>query len=217
MRLWLIFAVLALAATLLVRRLAFRYPESRGRFQHLSRAEACFLDSAAEIMFPAGGVIPLSGIEANLPRYIDGYFAVLHSRKKTQIRLLFMLFEHGTLLFPAPGRFGWRRFSSLGSEQRAGVFHAWRSSRWFVRRLLFTALRSVLTMGYLGNPVALRFLNLAPFDFESPICEADLLYPRVGEGPETIRFDRGDLSPPGDGTPLDLDGPLHPDYAEKPL
>ncbi|MEE8580155.1 MAG: hypothetical protein V3T33_01085 [Myxococcota bacterium] len=200
-----------------VRRLAFGYPESRGRFDHLTRAESCFLDAAAEVMFPVGGAIPLSGIEANLPRYLDRYFATLFSRKKAQIRMLFVLFEQATIIFPAPGRLGWRRFSSLDLDQRVAVFHAWRGSRWFLRRVVFMALRSMLTMGYIGHPAALRYLHLAPFEIKSPICEADLLYPRIGELPETNPLGESDLSPRSDGTPLDINGPLHPDYEEKPL
>ena len=214
---WIVLAIGALAVAAAVHRSAFAYAVSRGHFEQLSRAEACFLDAAAEAMFPDGGAIPLSGIEANLPRYIDRYFATLFSRKKFQIRLLFLLFEHATLIFPAPGRFGWRRFSSLNLEQRVEVFHAWRGSRWFLRRVLFTALRAVMTMGYIGHPAALRHLRLAPFDFKSPICEADLLYPKIGELPENISLVRADLTPPSDGTPLDIDGALHPDYADKPL
>jgi hypothetical protein len=67
-------------------------------------------------------------------------------------------------------------------------------------------------MGYLGHPVAMRAVRLAPFDFPSPVCEADLLYPRVGQAPETIRFTEADLWA-SDGTPLRADGPVHPDYA----
>jgi hypothetical protein len=61
----------------------------------------------------------------------------------------------------------------------------------------------------------LRQLGLAPLDLPTPICEADLLYPPVGEGPDAIRFSEADLTPPSDGTPVDLTGPLHPAYAER--
>jgi hypothetical protein len=67
-------------------------------------------------------------------------------------------------------------------------------------------------MGYLGHPIAMRALNVAPYDFPSPVCEADLLYPRIGAHPDTIVFSEADLSV-SDGSPLDLDGPVHPDFA----
>jgi hypothetical protein len=97
------------------------------------------------------------------------------------------------------------------------VLAGWSGSRFFLRRLAFTALRAVLTMGYLGHPRAMRAVNLAPFQIQTPICEADLLYPRIGAHPDSLRRTRADLTAPSDGTPLPLDGPLHPDYAESPL
>jgi hypothetical protein len=60
-------------------------------------------------------------------------------------------------------------------------------------------------------------VNLAPYDLATPVCEADLLYPRIGAHPDSIRLTRADLTPPSDGTPLRLDGPLHSDYTETPL
>ena len=68
-------------------------------------------------------------------------------------------------------------------------------------------------MGYLGDPVVMRHLRVAPLAIDSPVCEADLLYPAIGARPDTIALGPADLTPPSDGTPLDLDGLLHPDYA----
>ena len=39
-------------------------------------------------------------------------------------------------------------------------------------------------------------------------------FPRIGSGPESIEFERADLTPPSEGAPLALDGPLHPAYRE---
>jgi len=82
-----------------------------------------------------------------------------------------------------------------------------------LRRLVFTALRAVLTMGYLGHPRALRHLRLAPLDFETPVVEADLLYPRVGAPRSSIALGPADLRSGEPAGPLDPAGPLHPDYA----
>jgi hypothetical protein len=132
------------------------------------------------------------------------------------MRMLFFLVEHATLFFPAPGRGGFRRFSSLSEQQQVAVLESWRSSRLFLRRLVFTSLRAILTMGYFADPAVARGVGLAPYAITSPRCEADLLYPRVGEHPETIPWTREDLTPPSDGTPIELDAPLHPDFAEQP-
>jgi hypothetical protein len=48
----------------------------------------------------------------------------------------------------------------------------------------------------------------------SPICEADLLYPRIGAHPSSIVLTRADLTPPSDGTPISLGARIDPRYAE---
>jgi len=124
--------------------------------------------------------------------------------------------EHATLLFGAPGLGGRRRFSSLDPEQRGQVLEGWRTSRWFPRRLVFSSLRAILTMGYFSDPVVLRQLGLAAKRIEPPVVEADLLYPRVGAHPSTIAWSRGDLSAPS-GVPLAADAALDPAHEEPAL
>ena len=207
----LFWVLLLLFAGYSVWRLFLGYPPPRGRYRHVTDREAAFLDAAAEAIFPAGGAIPLSGRAADLPSYADGFLESIPKQVRLQVRAMFMLFEQATIFFPAPGRGGRRRFSSLSEEQRVAVLQGWSTSRLFPRRLAFTALRAVLTMGYLGHPVVLRSLRLAPFEIPTPVCEADLLYPAIGARPESIRFSESDLSV-SDGTPLDLGSPIHADY-----
>lgn len=205
-------ALLAAAALLLWRLLA-RYPHpAAGRFRVLAAREVAFLEAACEALFPPGGDLPVSGSEAGLPAWVDGYVALQPPRGRLLMRLLFCLLEQATLVFPAPGRGGRRRFSSLDPAQREAVLEGWQRSRLFPRRLVFTSLRAILTMGYFAHPAVLRGLGLAPYRVEPPVAEADLLYPPIGAPPAAIRFTRADLTPPSDGTPL-RGAPLHPDYA----
>ncbi|MCH7867226.1 MAG: hypothetical protein IH881_05970 [Myxococcales bacterium] len=205
--------LITLAIFLIVRRVFLGYSGTARKFKVLARREVALISSTAEVMFPADGAIPFSGIEADLPGFADRFLASLPPNVRWQIRALFMLFEHGTLLFPGPGWTGMRRFSSLTLEQRELVLQRWSQSSKFFRQICFTALRAVLTMGYLGHPVVMRHLGLAPYAMESPLCEADLLYPAIGQHPDQIPYSEQDLGPPSDGTPLDIEGPLHPDYA----
>ena len=76
-----------------------------------------------------------------------------------------------------------------------------------------TSLRALITMGYFAHPPLLRQLRLAPLAVETPVCEADLLYPPIGAAPSDIVHTTDDLTPPSDGTPIDIDGPLHPRYS----
>lgn len=208
---WIVVLVFAAWAS---RRLFFGYAEPAQPMTVLAPREVAFLDAAAEAMFPGGSEIPLSGSQANLPGYVDGWLALVPGRQRLLIRALLVLVEQAPLIFPAPGP-SFRRFSDLDREKQEASLRAWGSSRSGLRRLVFTSLRAVLTMGYLGHPVVLRHLGLAPYAIDTPVLRSDLLYPRAGRHPSTNSLTPADLTAPSDGTPLDLQGPLHADYAEK--
>jgi hypothetical protein len=197
-----------------VSRVFLGYPRPPRRMAVLARSEVAFLAGAAEATFPPGGGIAPSGLDADLPGYTDRLMAAAHPRMRLLMHLLFFLIEHATLFFPAPGPGGHRRFSALGVEQRAAALEGWRTSRLFPRRLVFASLRAILTMGYFAYPAVLRQLGLAPYEIRTPICEADLWYPRIGASRASIRLTEADLTPPSDGTPIPLDAPLHPAYRE---
>jgi len=208
--------LLALAVACALYRVLAGYAPRPAGVRVLAARELGFLDAAAVTLFPPGGAIPFSGRDAEIPRYVDAYVQVQPARTRLLMRLLFFLIEHATLLFPAPGGAlaGRRRFSSLDEAQRVAVLEGWRTSGLFARRIVFTSLRAILTMGYFAHSGVLRALHLAPLAIAAPVRDADLLYPRVGQSPATIAFTRDDLTPPSDGTPLDPYGPLDPRYAE---
>lgn len=204
MRLVLLLAAVA-GLVWLVRR-CFVYPEARGRRVVLGRGQVAFVEAAAEAIFPAGGAVPVSGREAEVSAYLDGWLALLPAGQRRQIGALLFLMEHATLLFPAPGP-SLRRFSSLSIDRRVAVLEAWSESGLAARRLVFSALRALLTMAYLGHPRALAAIGMAPFAFESPVLEPDLLYPPIGKGRDAIRWSEADRTPPSAGVPLDPEGP----------
>jgi len=203
---------IAVAALWAVRRLLFAYPRPAVRYEVITAREAAFLDAVAQTTFPPGGSIPISGREADIAGRMDRMLSAFPTRQRGLIRALFMLVEQATLFFPAPGAGGFRRFSALRAEQRAGALAGWRESRFFARQLVFGALRALLTMAYLEHPAVVRHLGLAPYELESPICEADRLYPPIGKRPEENPLRAEELTPPSRGVPIDLAGPLHPHY-----
>lgn len=190
------------------------YPTPSERYGTLARHEVAFVLAAADALFPRGGPVPPSGADAGVPAYVDRYLAAVPPLLRFLMRCLFLLFEHATFFVAASGSGGRRRFSSLSPEQRVAVLDRWRRSSSFAMRIVFTSLRAIFTMGYFADPAVLRALRLAPYAIETPIVEADLLYPPIGRSVDEIRFGPQDLGPPSDGRPLDLDGPLHPAYAE---
>ncbi len=196
-------------------RLFAGYPAPARRYARLSAHEAAFVTAAADATLPRGGDIPLSGVEAGIPEYLDGYLASLPRRNRTLVRLLFFLFEHVTLIFPAPGLDGFRRFTKLRPEQQRATLEAWGASPMRARRVVFTSLRTVLTMAYLSSPEVLRCMGLAPLAIESPVVDADLLYPRIGQPRSSVRWRPEDRSAPG-GAALDPLGPLDPAYRGTP-
>jgi hypothetical protein len=207
----------ALVAALLVgwalARACLGYPAAASGCRRLRRAEWALLAAVAEAVFPPGGAIACSGLDARIPRYVDGLIARAHPRPRRLMRLLFFLFEHGTLVFPAPGGLrGRRRFSSLDLERRSALLERWAGSRLSARRLVFGSLRAIVTLGYFAHPPVLRQLGLAPWAIDTPVCEADLLYPRVGEHPDTIPWTRADLTPASAALPIDLEGARLPGW-----
>jgi hypothetical protein len=201
--------LLAAAAAYAGGRVFGGYPRRSG-FARLARRETAFLDAAADTLYPQGGGLP-SGVEARIAYQLDGYLGLVPKRMRLLMRLLFFLMEHATIAFPGPGRGGRRRFSSLAGEQRAAVLEAWRTSGLVPRRLVFTSLRALVTNGYVADPGVLRALGLTPFALETPVCEADLLYPPIGRPKSEIRHHA--VTAPSDGRPLDLAGPRDPAYS----
>lgn len=193
------------------------YPRPASAPESLSRRELATLKAVSEALFPAGGAIPVSGREADVAGYVDRLVAASHPRQRRLIRALLFLVEHATLVFPAPGGLtGLRRLSSLDLERRVVAVEDWHRSRFFLRRLVFTSLRALCTLGYLAEPAVMRALHLAPYAIETPIVEADLLYPRIGCRSDDIRLGRADLTSERDALPpLRVDDPLRRDYAEE--
>jgi hypothetical protein len=178
------------------------YPPDPAPRAVLARREVAFVQAAAEALFPPSDELPLSGAQADLPGYADGYLAVLPPRQRGLVRALFALFEHSTLIWPARGGSGFKRFSSLSPEQRLAVLRGWERSRSRLRRMCLTALKAVLILGYVGHRESLAALGLAPWRIESPRIAADFLYPPIGQGPDRLPGAGGSEPPPGGAPPL---------------
>lgn len=210
----LVSAVLALLVWL-GARFALGFGPRDPALGQLSAREAALVAAAADAAFPPGGELLPSGTEAGVVRHVDGWLAVLPRRNRILIRLLFTFFEHATLLFPAPGPRGRRRFSALPLGQRIALLDGWGRSGLRVRRIVFASLRTLLTSAYFSCPQVLRATGLAPLAIETPVVEADLLYPRIGQARDTIAWRSEDLARPVARAPLDPHGPLHPAFAEE--
>ncbi len=195
-----------------LRRLLVGYPAAPIGVQTLAAREYHVARIAAAVLYPPRGPIAASGDEARVALHTDRFVAAQTAPNRILMRLLLTLVEHATLVFPPHGPRGWRRFTSLSPDQQLAYLDGWRQSIHPQRRLVFLSLRAILTMGYFAHPGVLRDLGLAPRAIESPVIPADLLWPRVGRSPASIRPSPADLTGEPDTTPLGAEGPLHPEY-----
>ena len=175
-------ALLAVGLAWGVARFRFGYPPPPATVRNLAPREYAAIAAAAVATFPRGGAVPPSGLDADVPGHADRFIGAQARRSRFLMRLLFVLIEHGTLVFPPPGAGGRRRFSALRPAQQIVYLDGWRTSGLFFRRLVFTSLRAILTMGYVAHPAVLRELGLVPRPVETPPCAADDLWPPISAG-----------------------------------
>lgn len=195
--------LLVLLLALLARRLFVGGPRRDSSCEHLSNAEAALLEAAADTLLPAvPGGLARPGADADIAAIADRHLAALPVRQRRQIRLMCVAFEHATLVFPASGRGGFARFTSLSPAQRLEYLQGFATSRFALRRTLLTALRAYVVMAVLGHPDNLRGLDLDPWSIEPPTIETDLLYPEVGAPRSSIELTEADLTAVRDVRPL---------------
>lgn len=195
-----------------IRRLSAGYAPAPPGLAVLHRGEAAFVRAAAEVLFPDGGAMPVAGVDAQLPNYIDRHLSALPASKRWQIRALFLLIEQLPLAMPGEEPGGRARFSNLSAASRVALLGRLAEHEKGLFRILFIALRGVLALGYLGHPANLRALGLAPFAIAPAVSDAELLFPRVGGLPSSIGFGLGDKTTDVLGEPLDPDGPREKAY-----
>ena len=179
----------------------------------LHRSEAAFVESVAEVLFPSRMGLALAGIDAGLTQSIDRHLDALPRSKRLQIRALFLLIEHLTLLLPGDEPGGRARFSSLTAASRISILERLAHHPRPLFRLLLTALRSIFVLGYVGHPANLHRLGLAPFELQAAVSDAELLFPRIGGLPSSIVFADADRTDPEQASPLDPHGQRHRAYA----
>ncbi len=140
----------------LVRGLFLDYPKASIDGELLSRKEQAIVAACADAFFPPGGPIPISGTEAGLVAYFDGYAARLPTGQGVLVRLLLWFIEHGPWVFgPRP-----RRFTKMRHEERLAVLAAMQKSPIYFRRVAFLSMRTMLTMGYLACPDVCRAMRI---------------------------------------------------------
>jgi hypothetical protein len=110
----------------------------------------------ADTLFPAGELFPLSGSSAGVVEYMDRYLGRSPAVERLLIRLLLLFTELSPLAFgPRP-----RPFTRLTADERAELLCGAARSRIYFRRIAFTSLRALLTMGYLEHEAIARRIGI---------------------------------------------------------
>lgn len=156
---WLTVVIVLVAAVLVfavVYEIALGYPKRAFVPSLLSGKEQAIVAAAADALFPAGGPIPVSGSDAGLVGYIDGYVRRSPPRYRSLIRLLFAFIE----LVPwvlGPRR---TRFTRLAQADREETLARLARSDVYFLRAAFLSLRTMLSMGYIANDAVARAIGV---------------------------------------------------------
>jgi len=148
--------VLVALVALVVRGVALGYPRARLSTRVLSAKEQAIVSACADALFPPAGPIPVSGTEAGLVAYMEGYLDRAPRTARLLIRLLFRFVEHGPWIW-GPRRVRFTRMSA--SERRASLEGMARSTIYF-RRVAFVSLRMMFTMGYFAHGDVRRSIGI---------------------------------------------------------
>ena len=111
----------------------------------LTAFEVRQIEKLGRTMFPKGGAIPLDAVEARVVDYVDTYLTWMPSDQRALIRVMFVVF--GVT-------------SPRDEARRKTWLVGWETSRLLPRRVLFQALRSVLTLAYTADPEVLRRMGV---------------------------------------------------------
>ncbi|MBW2712828.1 MAG: hypothetical protein JRC77_03670 [Deltaproteobacteria bacterium] len=158
---------LGLSAVSLLPGCAGNYPAAEAELKVFSDKEFFVLQSIMETFLPVTQPDELDIREASAAERLDDLLALAPTRMQDQLKMLILIFEHGTL--PLAGKFS--RFSKLSPAERSEVLNSLRNGDNSLSKILFTAFlkisfgmyyESELTHELLGYPGPLRTRPGAP-------------------------------------------------------
>jgi len=135
---------------------SLRGPSERTVDTRLGGSGRAVVATVADTLFPAGEIFPLSGSAAGVVEFMEQYLGRSRPIERLLIRLLLLFTELGPLAFgprPLP-------FTRLAAPERAEFLRGAADSRIYFRRIAFTSLRALLTMGYLDNEQVARRIGI---------------------------------------------------------
>lgn len=129
-----------------------------GKRAVLFEKERAIVAACAEVLLPAGGAIPLSGLDAGVVDYFDDVMARIPVTTRFLLRALLQFVEHSPTVY---GPFK-KPVTKLGLDERRKVIQGLANSRLYLLRTAFLGLRTVLTIAYFGNEEVNRSVGATP-------------------------------------------------------
>lgn len=129
-----------------------------GAPKFLSPKQAAVLVALAETLLPRTAVLDVNPGETELVARVDRFLAAGDKLTADQFAYLLTGFEHYPLFFTTH----FRRFTALAPAPRAEVLATFSESRYYAKRMIFTALKSVVCNHYFADPGVQAKLGYAP-------------------------------------------------------
>lgn len=121
-------------------------------FSVFSRAEAAVAEALALTFFPRQNPIGISGIEAQVPRYLDNYLLQF----SFFFRLGFSIILRVLNWAPVVLLNSCRTLKRMPEDDRERFLTRWRGSGWYLVRLGFHGLKLLFSTAYFNHPEVLQ-------------------------------------------------------------
>jgi len=109
-------------------------------------------------LFPRDSRFSVSGADVVFAPAIERYFAEVSPTLTNNIKRALFAFNRGAHL----SRLTHRAFTNLEPTEQDEYIRAWAESSFYPRRVLFTALKMILTMVYTSHPEVERAIGYRP-------------------------------------------------------
>lgn len=118
----------------------------------LSDQEKRVVAALGQTMFPRDSVLGIDGEDARVVPWVEDYLGRMPPFSRAQIRGLLSTFEFGYAAWAGRPR---DTFSAARPDARAAYLESWERSSTYTQRMLYEALRAMMTFAYVeSEPVA---------------------------------------------------------------
>lgn len=122
----------------------------------LSDHECRIVHALGQTMFPRDALLGIDGQDAEVVPWIDDYLSRMPPFSRAQIRGLLNTFEYGFAAWSGRPR---DTFSAARPDARAAYLESWERSATYTQRMLYEALRAMMTFAYVESDAVERAIR----------------------------------------------------------